>query len=52
MERSLARAIENATAAGQWDVAATLARLLAERQRMNAAPDVTSLDAARARRGR
>ena len=49
---SLARSIESATAAGQWSVVADLSRLLADRQRLRAAPDVASLDAARARRER
>jgi hypothetical protein len=45
----LARAIEAATAAGQWDLVGKLATELRERRLASA--NVVDLDAARARRG-
>lgn len=50
VELELAKALRAATDAGQWALVAELARELGERRRERTAPDVTSLDAARAKR--
>jgi integrase len=52
VELALARAVELAAAAGQWDVVATLGRELGERRRAREAPAVASLDVERERRRR
>ncbi|MBN1610861.1 MAG: hypothetical protein JW940_29790 [Polyangiaceae bacterium] len=52
VEAALARAVELASAAGQWEVVAALSRELGERRRARTAPAVTSLEQERARRER
>jgi hypothetical protein len=51
IEAALARAIALASEAGQWEVVTTLSRELGERRRARTAPEVASIEDARARRG-
>lgn len=50
VEEALARAIELASNAGQWDVVSTLSRELSARRLSRTAPEVTTLEGERAKR--
>ncbi len=51
VEIALANAVTGATAAGQWEVVAQLARELEARRLARQAPEVVSIELARAKRG-
>jgi hypothetical protein len=52
VDLALAESLRAATAAGEWSLVAELARELGERRRARTAPDVASLETARARKSK